>query len=260
MRGRSAFLAAALAFATVVPAQTASADSLAYLVTGSSQFGTVDLNTGVFTQLGSTGLLLSGLGVAGGNMYGGVESGSTLYRVNPATGALTAAGTGSISYAVTGSTTTGLYALSWPNFDLYSINPSNGAAALIGPNGLSHDSVEGLSTGSAALYYTTGTNLYTLNTATGAATLVGTTGTYIGATVFENGTLYGGWFNVYTLNPSTGAATLGTNACGNSGGFWGLAPYPLTATPEPPTVVLMGTALLGLAALVRRTIPKPAWS
>ena len=42
--------------------------------------GTIDLNTGVFTQLGNTGTLLAGIGTLNGNYYGGQWGGSTLYR------------------------------------------------------------------------------------------------------------------------------------------------------------------------------------
>jgi hypothetical protein len=38
------------------------ADNFAYEVTGNDLFGVVDLNTGVFTSVGSTGLTLAGLG------------------------------------------------------------------------------------------------------------------------------------------------------------------------------------------------------
>ena len=241
----------------------ARADSIAYIATGADQFGTIDLNTGVFTQLGNMGQLLSGLGVAGGKLYGGVNEGDTLYEVNPATGTLTAVGTGSVTYADFGSTTSGLYAVNCLAScgvsgirSLYSINPATGAATLIGSTGVGQDTTAiGLSSGSGTLYFTSDSDLYSLNTTTGAATLIGNTGvSAFGALVFEDGVLYGGSYpsdEVYTLNTSTGAATLVTSTSGVSS-FWGLAPYPLKATPEPSSLLLLGTALLGLAALARR--------
>jgi hypothetical protein len=230
---------------------------MAYITTVSDQFGAIDLNTGVFTQLGNMDHLLSGLGVVSGNVYGAAEGGDTLYRVNLATGFLTAVGTGSIRYYDFGSTTSGMYAVD-SNLDLYSINPSNGAATLIGPTGLRPDFTKGLSTGSGTLYFTNSTDLYWLNTTTGKAMLIGNTGLQIGALVFENGALYAGVRGfpdqVYTLNTSTGAATLVANTSGRMGHFWGLAAEPLTATPEPSSLLLFGTALLGLAASVRRCL------
>jgi hypothetical protein len=86
----------------------ARADSFAYEVTGygSNLFGVVNLNTGVFTSKGGMGQTMAGIGTYGGVIYGGLYHGSTLYRINTSTGALTAIGTGVIGggYAMFGST------------------------------------------------------------------------------------------------------------------------------------------------------------
>jgi hypothetical protein len=261
---------------------TARAGSVAYTFTGSDQFGTIDLGSGLFTQLGNSGQLLSGLGVSGGNLYGGLYLGGSLYQVNPATGALALVGSGSITYEDTGSTTSGLYAIGGPHtgggaLSLYSIDPGTGIATLVGPTGLVYDGAAddtiGLSTGSGTLYFTFGAvnsiaTLYTLNTATGAATAVGSTGAgadQLGAIVFENSTLYAGSNSngsgvreaVYTLNSGTGAGTFVTNASGMTGTFGGLAPFQASAVPEPVTFwpFLGGlAAIAGLAWRSRRSI------
>ena len=129
----------------------AQANPLAYATTGDDQFGIVDLSTGVFSEIGNMGVLLTGLGVGpGGVLYGGGHSSGTLYSVNPSTGALTTIGSGSLTYWATGSTTSGLFALdNSANMNLYSISPNTGAATLVGPTGLSPSAiVEGMSTGS----------------------------------------------------------------------------------------------------------------
>src|SRR5580700_8441261 len=161
------FIVAALA---VLLAGGLEAKNLAYIFTGTDQFGTIDLDTGAFTQLGNTGVKLSGLGVAQGALYGGQNGGSTLYQVNLADGSLTVVGTGNIAYYDTGSTTKGLYAIDG-SFKLYSVDPASGAVTLIGPTGVVPGEYTGMSTNSKSLYLTVSSNLYVLNTTTGAATL-----------------------------------------------------------------------------------------
>jgi hypothetical protein len=149
----------------------AKASVIAYMATGSENFGTVDLTTGAYTHIGSMGHRLAGLGVSGSNIYGGVFGGNTLYQVNTGTGALTPVGTTTISYDAFGSTLTSMYAID-TSFNLYSVSTA-GATMLIGPTGVSLGSLWGMSDNSATLYLSNGTNLYTVNTASGHATLVG---------------------------------------------------------------------------------------
>jgi YVTN family beta-propeller protein len=230
-------------------------DNFAYEMTGPAGdlFGIVDLNTGVFTSVGSTGLTLAGLGSYGGIIYGAAYRGSTLYSVNTSTGALTAIGTGNIAYGGFGSTSSGLYAFGL-NGDLYSINPANGAASDLGPTGLSFGGiVMGMSSGSSTLYLTQNNLLYSLNTTNGSATLIGTTNegeSGFGALFSVGGTLYGGAYgastpDIYTLNPQSGtttfvAASPSTPSAPGVAGFWGLAPFDttipmLTAVTESPS-------------------------
>ena len=217
------------------------ADNFAYEATGNDLFGIVDLNTGVFTSVGSTGQTLAGLGSYGGIIYGAVQGDNTLYSVNTSTGALTAIGTGNIAYGGFGSTTSGLYGLGL-NGDLYSINPANGAATDIGPTGLSFGgTVMGMSSGSSTLYLTQNNLIYSLDTTNGSATLIGTTNegeSGFGALVSIGGTLYGGAYgastpDIYTIDPQTGtttfvAASPSTPFAPGVAGFWGLVPFDTT--------------------------------
>jgi hypothetical protein len=240
-----------------------SADNIAFMGTVTGQFGTIDLNTGVFTLLGNSGQTLAGMAVANATLYATSyhTSTGTLYTVNPANGSLTVVGTSSVDIDDFGSTTSGLFAVG-VNGDLYSINRLTGAATLIGPTGLTFGTWRSLSTNSSILYFADGANLYTLNTTTGAATLIGNMGgPEEGALLLEAGILYGGEnlpaFAVDTLNTTTGTATVGPSVTGTSSSFFALAPNPLPAkTPEPTTLALLGAGVTVLAARKRGSSPK----
>jgi len=259
----------------------AKADQIAYMSAnagGNPQFsvvfGTIDLNTGVFSQLGPTAIggsfqeALSGMAEASGTLYGAAE-GTTdngqLYTINPANGTLTRVGATGLSIDDFGSTPTGLYAVdsSGPLGTLYSINPATGAATLIGSTGLTLGGSRSLSTNAGSLYFADGGSLYTLNTSTGAATLIGPVGAGLTALLQENGTLYGASeafapsLSVDTVDPATGAATIGPDITGAGVTFvTGFAPI-LSAVPAPaighglPVVLAVGGVLFGAKLLER---------
>jgi hypothetical protein len=235
------------------------ADDQAYAGLGSGGFGTIDLNTGVFTPLGNLGQTPAGLAVAGGTLFATSFGNGTLYQVNPANGSLTQIGAPSgIFYSGGfGSTLSGLYAVGGSaDLELYSIDASTGAATPIGLTGISLGPWRDLSVNSATLYYGNGADLYTLNTATGLATLVGAfgNGALIGAMVTQGGILYGGDQGngtIDTINPITGAATPIPGGSTVSD-IWGLAAVPPSSTPEPGDFVLFGSGVLGLAEVLRR--------
>jgi hypothetical protein len=140
-------LIASLAFAL---ATAAHADPLVYIVNGSQQFGTIDLVTGAFEQIGplqpeagSFGLAIAPNGSLATFAYSG-----NLYSINPTTGAPALVGPSGLggcppsasSCAPTSANTLGnysgnIYATDFQN-SLYSINPANGTATLIGPTGI----------------------------------------------------------------------------------------------------------------------------
>lgn len=243
----------------------AQADTIAYAGSDTGAFGTLDLNTGVFTSAGNSGQTLSGLAVANSTLFAASyhTANGTLYSVNPSDGAVTAIGTASgVDYDDFGSTTSGLYVVSFgATMNLYSVNPSTGGATLLGPTGLSYGSWRGLSTNSSALYFADGPDLYTLNTTTGAATLIGPFGgsSLMGVLLSEGGNLYGGDetnHSVDIINTTTGAAAIGPSST-LPGHFYGLAPNPIPAstTPEPGTAIMLagGAAILLIRRWISRT-------
>ena len=156
---KSGAVACGLAF-LILSAAGMKADSISYIGSSIGEFGTLDLNTAVFTSLGNSGETLAGLAVADGSIFATSyhTANGTLFTVNPANGALTSVGTATgIDYDDFGSTANGLYAVSsGPTQSLYSINPSTGAATLIGATGLGYGSWRGISNNSGTLYFADG--------------------------------------------------------------------------------------------------------
>jgi PEP-CTERM motif len=245
----------------VLSTAAARADDMAFMGTINGGFGVVDLNTGVFTLDGNSGQTLAGMAVESATLYGSSyhTATGTLYTINPVNGAVTAVGTSTVDIDDFGSTTSGLYAVGTDG-NLYSINASTGAATKIGATGfgtsIPFGSWRSLSTNSSTLYFANGTSLYTMSTSTGASTLIGSTGgPEEGALLFEDGILYGGEnspsYGINTLNVSTGTATFESSVSGTSSAFFALAPNPLPSStvPEPSSLTLFGSELVGLAGL-----------
>src|SRR5208283_545546 len=219
---------------TVLVTHAARADEFAYEANSDSQFGFIDLSTGVFTQLGTLPVTLDGLAVYQGEIYGYGAGSGTLYQVDPTNGKLTMIGTAPFNYRGIGSTTKGIYGFD-QDMVLYSIDPKTGAAKKIGATGLSNPSGFGVSSGQKVLYITptfsagcSGTYLYSVSTSSGKSKKIGSTSVCgIGALAFEDGVLYGGVFSptaVYTLNTRTGVASPVADVTGTTGYFYGLVP------------------------------------
>jgi uncharacterized protein (TIGR03437 family) len=141
---------------------------------------------------------------------------------------------------------------------LYSINPETGAVTALGPigasavpNGLGSGAI--LSVGSSTLYMEFQSTLYTINTTTGAATQVGARGSNsvgTSAMLLENGTFYigNGAAGIGTINATTGQVTSGSPISGGPGSAISLAPDPLPAG-TPPVMLTANAYMLGTQAL-----------
>jgi hypothetical protein len=217
----------------------ARADDTAYIVTFTSQFGTVDLTNGQFTQRGVMGEHgpPRGLGEVGGILYIADSSPvSNIYSVDPSSGKVMLLGSAGIFVDDLGSTTSGLYAID-SSGNLYSIALSGtnaGLATEIGSTGLNLTccgNATAMSAGSSTLYLALGIpgTLYRLDTTGGAAVQIGESGAIgfgIGAMAFENGTLYGaGFTTLYEINTTNGVGTFIKNISGGAANVWGLAPF-----------------------------------
>jgi hypothetical protein len=263
---------------------SASAGPLVYAVSTNfnnftGQFGTLDLTTGTFNQIGPviSDPLFGLMPGPNGNLLSLSVSGN-LDSVNPATGAVSvigATGLGDVA-GVTGELNGTVYATDLYN-NLYSVNTTTGVASLIGPTGLpicpslvssSEVSDETLFTANGKLYATfDGVNLmnlaavdspalYQINPATGVATLVGPTALGLDAVVQLNGTVYGLDFGFYagsntvlSLNLANGNTTFLNDYVSSptAGGVNAFDVLGVSPTPEPASFTLVG---IGIAAVL----------
>jgi len=237
-----------------------------YEITNFSTWATIALGpTGSVTMsdlaIDSTGTNLYGI-----DLFGAGFSGSQLYSINPANGAIVKIGTGTGTPGLNGLVLSAggiMYASDNFNGKIYTINTSTGVATLLGTT--SGFTSEGDLEFVGGTLYLTGLSsghdfLYTVNTSTGAAAAVnasngictgaGNTGTcYTGVfgLALVNGILEGFTGGstplVLDINTTTGLVT-GTHAY--SPGFNGATQFVAGQIPEP---AVLSTTFLGLAAL-----------
>jgi large repetitive protein len=230
-----------------VPAATSNVFNIdTFYVDGNGNFGTLDLPTGIVTQIGTgtvpgnTGLDLTpapGLQVYEYNMS------NELVQITPSTGAATVVGTGTLpdpANTTTGGLTNGSYfGIDMVTGNLYSINLTTGATTLVGPTSTALVSAgcsfeTSLAGSATVLYYTIGSTggdgtgctatafpdtLYQINPTTGVTTLIAQVtvsgsgvNEFVGST-FVGGTLYGftSAGQEYSIIPATGVATFLTD-------------------------------------------------
>jgi hypothetical protein len=223
-----------------------------FYVDGLGNFGTLDLATGLATQIGA-GTVPGNIGVdltPGLQVYE-YNTSNQLMQITPSTGAATVIDTGTFpnpNNTKTGGLSTGSYfAIDTVTGNLYSVDLSTGATTSVGPTSTTEVPAgcgfEASLAGSASvLYYTVGSQgtgtgctafadtLYTIDTTSGTTTTIGQiavngspVNSFVGS-AFVNGTLYG--FTAdgkeYTIDPATGVATFVTNTSVNilgAGGF-----------------------------------------
>jgi len=199
----------------------ASADVIDYAVTAANQLGTVDLQSGAFTQIGTVNGIAGGdtgdlTRLPGGLIYG-LDSSANLVLINPV--ALTTSQVGYTGYPIYGLTfipNGTLYGLASGSSSLFSINPKTGAATPVG-------TLTGAGFGSATSYYDIRSDnaghiyllngsdtLYTVNLTNLQVSLVGTIGFTVYNLDFEDGTLYGftDGKQIISINTTTGVGTV----------------------------------------------------
>jgi hypothetical protein len=197
--------------------------AVAYVETGNSQFGTMNLETGAFTLIGvATAAYGDPFGditqLNGGPLYGSDYAGNLLL-INPKTGSSSVIGNMGPVSGLKVSKSGELFGYSYK--DLFTVDASNGESTLIGPFGIDdyYESWDATFDGDTMYFmadqYTNdyNANLYTVDTSTGEATLVGDVGYFLNALTFNGSTLYGftGDGEIITIDTTTGAGTFLAN-------------------------------------------------
>lgn len=228
----------------------------------------IDPNTYALTLIGSTGVSTGDFGDLAYNPNSGTafwiagRGNNNLYTINLATGAATLVGSYGVNdmFALAYDPATGKLYGGDTSGNFYSLNTSTGAATLIGNNGVYAGGMTYRpDTGQLILNAAGSGNFYSINPATGAATLLGNAGF-----VNDNGLAWDGDKGLYfadtwsaqllTIDPTTFAQTQVSGLNGDP--FDGLIYVSggNTGVPEPGTLVLIGTGIVGLASKLRRKL------
>jgi hypothetical protein len=217
-----------------------------------SQFGTVDVGTGVYTEIATTSVQLDALTFAPNGTLYGMGTDNHLYTVDPASGGLTNVGPTGTFFPVTSlaARKDGAVFGDDPFGMLFRVNLLTGTAAPVGGSGVSDLHRRGtLAFGPGdTLFIIIGNSLYTQDQNTGAATPVGATPLDIafpGGLVFADGQAFAFDFfgKIFTIDTGTGTDSwTGVTVSGGFGAFHGAAVQPQqlepVAVPEPSGFML----------------------
>lgn len=216
-----------LLVASAIAASLAHAGPRIWIDDSFGRIGTVDVETGLATVIGNSGVNFTDIAFdPNGNLYG--VSFNTLYSINKATAAATKIGSLGISDAnslVFGADGT-LYAVGNTSGNLYTINTATGTATVLFNTG--YTSGGDLAFLNGTLYYTDALSLLSINLNSKQTTFIGSIGAYpvFGLAATDNGILYGVAKNsIYSINVSTGAGTLVSTYADGQAWAYGAAFY-----------------------------------
>jgi hypothetical protein len=246
----------AVLLAAAVNPRMAKADISVFVAGNAREFGTLDLNTGVFTQIGTlnTPLPILGMGFGSdGNLYG-LDGGANahLFRIDTSNANATDLGpVGQSTIDATADAAGKLFVLSQdPSAVFYTMNPPSTSITTIGTTGHMSSGLGAVTANGMHLFTDVGTDLYSINVNNGAATLVGGISFTLFNGLFVHGTLYGFDPNgaIVTVNTTTGAGTqVGTYSLPNMDFVDASAVRAgQIGVPEPSTLAVAGLGLLSV--------------
>ena len=226
-----------------------------------SKFGTLDLNTGVYTQISanmSGGFANLTYGPTTGLLYASVTTGTgTLHTVNTGTGNATLVGyMGYDVWAMSMGPSSQIFAYNWASDTLNWVNPATAASTLIAatPTYASRPPEYGSyafigSTLYTSANYGSGSIFGTVNTTDGTITTLASDAIYQSLKLAYDGTtLYGvNLTNIFTINPATGALSSPVTITGANwftGDIYGASYVPV---PEPSTLSMVAVFACGAA-------------